>query len=208
MKDPKFPTLPNLSAWELQVGKNLVAAGGRIDQREIAWRAEASKETSSFDTLEGSGEDRFVSLDLKLSISLSVMLKEVNNEVISSTAQKEHAAAMQCRMLKGRQVAWLIFNFFEGSPKMGVLYSVADLAKLEWMGDKQIHKFLMMWSLALDQTQITLPAEELIEILMQKMEKSVVLKKNIAHFCRLDKDDNDRNCDFLIRSMENYLSRC
>ena len=91
---------------------------------------------------------------------------------------------------------------------MGVLYSVADLAKLEWMGDKQIHKFLMMWSLALDQTQITLPAEELIEILMQKMEKSVVLKKNIAHFCRLDKDDNDRNCDFLIRSMENYLSRC
>ena len=41
VKVPKFPTLPNLSAWKLQVGENLVAAGGRIDQREFAWWAEA-----------------------------------------------------------------------------------------------------------------------------------------------------------------------
>ena len=207
VKVPRFPPLPNLSAWELQIGKNLVAAGGRIDQREIAWWAEASKDTSSFDTLEDSGEDRVVSLDLKLSISLGVMLKEVNNEVISSTAQGEHAAAVQGRMLKGRQIAWLIFNFFKRSPQMGVIYSVADLAKLEWMGDKQIHKFLMMWRLMLDQMQTILPAEELLETLMQNMEKSVVLKEDIAHFYRLDKDDTDRNYDFLTRSMENYLDR-
>ena len=45
VKVPKFPTLPSLPAWKLQVGKNLVAAGGRIDQREIAWWAEVSKDT-------------------------------------------------------------------------------------------------------------------------------------------------------------------
>ena len=163
-----FP-LPNLSAWKLQVGKNLVAAGGRIDQREIAWWAEVNKDTSNFDSLEDPGEDRFVSLDLKLSISLSVMLKEVNNEVITSTAQREHAAARQSKMLKGRQIAWLIFTFFKRNPKMGVFYSVTDLAKLKWMGDKQIHRFLMTWRLVLDQTQTTLPAEELIEILMQRV---------------------------------------
>ena len=78
---------------------------------------------------------------MEFSISLGVMLKEVNNEVTSSTAQREHAAAMQGRMLKGRQIAWLIFNFFKRNPNMGVIYSVTDLAKLEWMGDKQIHKF-------------------------------------------------------------------
>ena len=59
----------------------------------------------------------------------------------------------------------------------------------------------------LDQMQIILAAEELIEISMQKMEKSVVLKEDIAHFYRLDKDDNDRNCDFLIRSVEDCLGR-
>ena len=117
VKVPKFPTLPNLSAWKLQVGKSLVAAGGRIDQREIAWWAEVSKDASNFDSLEDSGEDRFVSLDLKLSISLSVMLKEVNNEVTTTTAQKEHAAAKQDKMLKGRQIAWLISTFFKRSPK-------------------------------------------------------------------------------------------
>ena len=90
---------------------------------------------------------------------------------------------------------------------MGVIYSVTDLAELEWMGGKQIHKFLMMWRLMLDPMQPTLPAEELTEILMQKMEKSVVLKEDIGHFYGLDKDDSDRNCDFLIRSMGNYLDR-
>ena len=75
VKVPKFHTLPNLSAWKLQVDRSLVAAGGRIDQREIALWAEASKDTSNFHSLEDSGEERFVSLGLKLSISLSVMLR-------------------------------------------------------------------------------------------------------------------------------------
>ena len=135
------------------------------------------------------------------------MLKEVNNEVTSSTAQREHAAAMQGRMLKGRQVAWLIFTFFKRNPKMGVFYSVTDLAKLEWMGDKHIHRFLMTWRLMLDQMQTTPPAEELTEIPMQKMEKSVVLKEDIGHFYRMDEDGPDRNSDFLVTSMENYLDR-
>ena len=38
---------------------------------------------------------------------------------------------------------------------MGVMYSVTDLAKLEWMGGKQIHRFLMMWRLTIDQMQTT-----------------------------------------------------
>ena len=161
--------------------------------REIAWWAETGKETSNFDTLEDSGEDRFVGLDLKLPISLSVMLKDHNNEVTTSVAQKEHAAAIQGKMLKGRQIAWMIFTFFKRSPKMGVLYSVTDLAKLDWMGDKHIYKFLMTWRLVLDQMQTTLPADELIGILMQKMEKSVVLKEDIAHFYRMDEGHKDKN---------------
>ena len=138
------------------------------------------------------------------------MPKEVNNEVASSTAQREHAAAMQDRMLKGRQIAWLIFIFSKRNPKNGVFYGVTDLAKLEWMGDKNIHRFLMTWRLMISQMQTmqtTLPADELTEILVQKVEKSAVLKEDIGHFYRKDEDDPDRNSDFLIRSMENYLDR-
>ena len=119
VKVPKFPILPSLTAWKLQVGKNLVAAGGRIDQREIARWAEVSKGASTFDSLADSSEDRFVSLDLKLSISLNIMLKEVNNEVTASTAQKEQAAAQQNKMLKGRPIARLLFTFFKRNPKHG-----------------------------------------------------------------------------------------
>ena len=202
VKVPKFPILPNLSAWKLQVGKNLVAASGRIDLREISWWAEASKETSDFDTLEDSSEDRFASLDLKLSISLGVVLKKVNNEVTISIAQKEHAASMQGRMPKGRETAWLIFTFFKRNPKMGVMYGATDLAKLEWMGDQQIHKFLTMWRLMMTKSR-----PELSEILMQKMEKSVALKEDIAHYYRMDEGHRDKNYEFLIRTMEKYMDQ-
>ena len=39
------------------------------------------------------------------------------------------------------------------------------------------------------------------------MEKLAVLKEDIAHFYRMDEDDPDRNCNFLIRPMENHLGR-
>ena len=135
------------------------------------------------------------------------MLKEVNNEVITSTAQTEHAAAMQGRMLKGRRIIWLIFTFFKRNPKMGMTYSVTDRAELEWMGDKQIHKFLLMWRLVLDQMQTTISEDGLTEIFTQRMEKSVVLKEDIAHFYRMDEGHRNKNYDFLIRSMENYMDR-
>ena len=90
---------------------------------------------------------------------------------------------------------------------MGVFYSVTDLAKLEWMGDKQIHRFLMTWRLMLDQMQTIPPPEELTEILMQKMERSVVLKEDIGHFCRMEEDGPDRDSGFLVRAMGNYLDR-
>ena len=165
------------------------------------------KESSNFDILEDSGEDRFASLGLKLSIPLSVMLKEIHNEVTTTTAQKEHAASLLGRMLKGRQIELIIFTFFKRNPQMGAKKSVTDLAKLDWMGVKKAHKFFMMWRLILDQTQTIPPVDEFLEILTQKMEKSVVLREYIAHYYRMDEGHGDKNYSFLIRSMENYMDR-
>ena len=48
------------------------------------------------------------------------------------------------------------------------------------------------------QMQTTLPPSELTEILLQKVEKSVVLKEDVGHFYRKDEEDSGRNSDFLI----------
>eukprot|EP00972_Heterocapsa_arctica_P021759 3199922-Heterocapsa_arctica.AAC.1 len=34
---PKFSTGPQLASWRIQVGKNLVAASGRWDNKEMCW---------------------------------------------------------------------------------------------------------------------------------------------------------------------------
>ena len=82
-----------------------------------------SKDIFNFETFTDSGEDRFILLDLlKLPTSLSVTLKEANNEVTTAVAQKEYAAFQDGGMLMGRQIAWLIFTNSKANLQMGVMY--------------------------------------------------------------------------------------
>ena len=65
VKVPNFPTLPNLTQWRIQISKNLVTAGGYLDLREITWWGEIGLAENTFETLADSGDQRFLSLDLK-----------------------------------------------------------------------------------------------------------------------------------------------
>eukprot|EP00972_Heterocapsa_arctica_P067326 9935915-Heterocapsa_arctica.AAC.1 len=68
---PAFPTRPQLSQWRIQIGKNLAAPSGRWDQEELGWFIVRGHGPGiDYDTLADSGEERFRSLDIKLSASL------------------------------------------------------------------------------------------------------------------------------------------
>ena len=207
MRVPNFPTIPNLNGWKMQVGKNLVTASGRTDRREIGWWGEVCNPSATFETLEDSGEERFLSLDLKLPTALSLMLKSANNAVTRQVVLREHTANMNGRMLKGRQIAWLIYKHLQTNPNMGVLYNITDLGRLEWRGDKDVDTFVYVWTDMLTNVTTSLTKGELAEILLTKMEKSVALKEDVAYFNRLASDHLDRTYDYLINSIERYQQR-
>ena len=89
-------------------------------------------------------------------------------------------------MVRGRQIAWLALKHFQTNPQLGVMYQITDFAELEWRGDKptEIHTSMYIWENMLSQMHTSLSRNELANILIQKLEKSNVLKEDLAHYWR------------------------
>lgn len=112
-------------------------------------------------------------------------------------------------MLKGRQIGWLILKHFQTNPRLGVMYQITDFGDLEWRGDKptDVHTFMYIWENMLFQMHTSLSRHGLAGILLQKLEKSTVLKEDIAHYHRRIPGHPDPSYEYLMNSMSRYLTR-
>ena len=211
VKVPAFPTLPSLTQRRIQISKNLVTASGRLDQREITRWGEIGFAEDNFETLadSDSGERRFLGLDLKLSTALGSMLKQANSPVTQDVNVRENLATNQGTMLKGRQIAWLVLKHFQTNPQVGAMYQITDFADFEWRGDEptEIHTFMYILENMLSQMHTSLSRHELAGISLQRLEKSNVLKEDLAHYYRQEPGHPDHNYEYLINSMTRYLRR-
>ncbi len=89
------------------------------------------------------------------------------------------------------------------------MYQITDFADLEWRGDKpnEVHTFMYIWENMLSQMHTSLSRHELAGILLQKLDKSTVLKEDLAHYHRQVPGHPDQSYDFLMNSMNRYLTR-
>ena len=89
------------------------------------------------------------------------------------------------------------------------MYQITDFADLEWRGDKptEIHTFMCIWENMLSQMHTSLSRHELAGILSQKLEKSNVLKEDLAHYYRQEPGHPDHSYEYSINPMTRYLKR-
>ena len=117
---PPFPTITNLRSWRHEVGKILAAASGNNDTREVAWANEVLDEKHTFEALADSGEPRFRTLDLRLSAALTACVRNAPtaralHDDLLVKEEKAHAAGT---MLRGRQILFMLNEFFKTSVHM------------------------------------------------------------------------------------------
>eukprot|EP00972_Heterocapsa_arctica_P032598 4801160-Heterocapsa_arctica.AAC.1 len=96
----------------------------------------------------------------------------------------EQKAAGVGRMLMGRQIAFLIYKFFQTNPITDFTYGIEDLGRLAWTGDHNIPSFLHCWRLILSKMCVQLSDEELGEILYGKMCEGKELREDLARYNR------------------------
>ena len=107
-----WPSITGFRNWKLSFKKK-VAAASRYSQEAFAWITEIEKAVS-FEDLEDSG--MFPQLDAKLAAELD---KISSGEFRKQVQVKETALSHEGKMIKGRQVAWMIYKHVKLSEEEG-----------------------------------------------------------------------------------------
>ena len=111
-------------------------------------------------------------------------------------------------VLRGRQLGWLVHNWFRLNPDMKQLYSIQDISDIKWMGDDKIFEFLELWKQIVANNAVQLTHKQLATILVQKLPvKSSAIGQDVAYWNRLPEDDPQKSYEYLINSMERHLDR-
>ena len=120
VKVPQLPSNQQFNAWKIALRDEIAGASGAPDEG-FKWFLEVQK-ARSIEDLADSGV--FPSLDVKLNAALArITTGELGRRI---NLQKEKYA-LQEKYLKGRQVLWLIFEFYKVADIEGGINSMRDL---------------------------------------------------------------------------------
>ena len=176
---PKFPKLQELTVWMNRLARNLWSASQYGDRKEVGWLLEVYEK--SFDELGDSGEDRFAHIDGLLAQSAEKILPPDLWRVY----QEKCAEAMKRKdCVLGRQIIWLIVNYFKTANHMSTVYSYSNLEELAWFGDAHVEEFIFQYLRIIDNLTSPLEMEARRDILFKKMEQSKIFEFDCAHYRR------------------------
>ena len=172
----------------------------------------AERKTKKYDELADYGEDRFATLDTKLAAALIASIRGAGQrgQVLLDTLFVKNEAAMKAgRMVSGRQIVWLIYEYNATDRNLDVVYDIEHLSKLEWFGDspEQIHKFRTTFMMMRTNMKGHHEDNTIAEILLKKMRKSKVLASNLIDYDNKRDQDPAHDLEQLDRYMERYVTR-
>ena len=124
------------------MARNLVAASPVFDRAEVKWFREI--EGLTFEELGRPQQPRFQALEAQMAASLCKILPE---QLRTRVQVKEQDAFKRDATLNGRQIVWMIYDWFRTDANISTFYSLADLSRIEWLGDKpaDMQRFLQTW---------------------------------------------------------------
>ena len=116
----------------------------------------ATDGTHDYEQLADSGEARFHTLDQKLAVAMLPTIKTDNHILATKIQSLEEEEINKGRLIKGRQIVWLIFDHLKLNTHMKLLYSLEDLVNLKYLGDNKVHTFMRFWNVFVSKLDVKL----------------------------------------------------
>lgn len=166
------PSVPQLRKFKLTFKKKVASASTDPDAAFI-WISEVETAT---DPSQLSDSGKFRRLDAKIGSEWSPLL---TGELGRQIALIEEKAAMEQKMLKGRQITWYIFQHLAVNAVEGATVTFQDLLTVELKGDN-VRNFIHEWDSIL--LIINNPPSEVIleQLFYKQLRKSEQLKPTLA----------------------------
>ncbi|MCP4194480.1 MAG: hypothetical protein GY768_28055, partial [Planctomycetaceae bacterium] len=162
---------------------------------------------SSFEDLENSGNVRFSFIDARLAVKLVPTVPMALKQRIS---KKETEALRNNKTLTGRQMAWLIFDYYRTDTNMSSMCGVRDLLKLSWKGDgiSEMEKFLKDWDFLVRNIDTDFTEDAYRDIMFEAMKDSAALREDMSHYRRVRAKGGvhpDNSLGYLRQAIESYI---
>ena len=175
----KFPDAVNFRRWREQIVDEVTAASGRPDEA-FAWILEVEQKGTTYESLADSGE--FLTLDTKLQAALT---GQATGEIGKQLSLRKDQERKVRRMVKGRQMLWLVSEFYKTNEEAGTLHDIQDLFAVTLHGT-DVEGFLTAWESVLVGLQTEQPQETLLVLFITQVRKVPDLREEVAHFERFD----------------------
>ena len=201
LKFPKFPSVTQLSEWNVNVVMELLTASQEQDELEIKWFREIVHK--SFDELAVKPPERFRTLDRLIGTYLH---KSMPAKLKRQVKAKQIKLLKENKTLYGRQICKFMYDSFKTENHMTTVYGYNHLYELEWYGDERIEEFSIKFIEIIDNLNETISDEAKCDILYKKMKLSKVLAEDLAHYRRQSVNKGaDFTLDFLMDSMDRHV---
>jgi hypothetical protein len=203
--EPKFNTYPTLAcqvhAWKGAFHNIVNSCSGRPDDDALAWSLEIEVEGATQGDFIDSG--RFAILDRKVGAKLQSM---ATGELGRRITQAADNARKEKRSLRGREIAWIVINYYSVSRFGNSLHNINDLQNVR-MVQYNLEQFQNNWVAVLDGMRRAPHPEDLEDIYYKAICEHKGLAEDIAHYNRQEEGSGGvRSYEYLYNRVSTYLS--
>jgi hypothetical protein len=164
--------MAQLANWKLALRTAIVEAAGRTDEGPLlSWIQLVEENDTTLEHIADSGKE-FAILDRKLAGSLRRIISSGCPELAREVSSLEQEQNKHHRVLKGRQMYWMILRNFQTNANLNLLYGIQHFANLRWLGDKRKRDFLAIWKQVEALQRDELPERNRAEMLLEQLEQS------------------------------------
>ena len=108
-------------------------------------------------------------------------------------------------MLTGRQVAWMLYDYFRTDDHMSLMYSYNELNAMKWHGDDRMEEYLIEWDFIIDHMEERITDNCKRDVMAGHVQNSEALKEDYAHFKRVGRTHSDHSAAYLRKAIERHI---
>ena len=200
VKVPAFPTPESYRNWRIKTREAVVAASTKPDEA-FRWVNEAWKEGQSLEALRK--VEPFATLDAKLMSALTNIITGHFARIVDTFKENE---ASQDRIVRGRQILFMLHDHFSTNIKHGATYALEDLFSITLRNDN-LRVFMSSWDQVL--AGITnVPDKSVLETLFYKQVKhSRSISHDLNEYHRAEEGNEKHSYEFLLSAVRRHLDR-
>ena len=209
--------MTHLDSWKSHCIANVLGACADPNHEEwIAWISPAFKTDPDIEGMKDSGHLKYKSIDIKLGIAMTAMLKAAGDAAMDLYLDVNRKANKYIRenniLIKGRQIIAMMYESFRTRDRldMDMVVTLEYLIKLQYQGDQSMSVFKQTWLECVDRMrpEDVPPDNALRDTLHSKIKESPALKMELlVYYDMLQYDDPKRTYQTLLHLIDRCIQK-